>query len=137
MSKKKIYLIMPVRASSAAKLVYASQYCGALEAQGHEVHFPPRDAPQDDPTGEHICKVHLAAMQAADEVHVLWDPESYGSHFDLGMAYALGKPIKGIDVCYVDRPGKSYWKAVIAPGELASHAARRRLVLTSNGFVRR
>jgi nucleoside 2-deoxyribosyltransferase len=89
----KIYLIMPVRAALASAQIAASAYLATLEAQGHSVHFPPRDAPQDDPTGQRICEVHRAAMEAADEVHVLWDIDSKGSHFDLGMAYAMRKPI--------------------------------------------
>jgi hypothetical protein len=52
-------------------------------------------------------------MREADEVHVFWDVESFGSHFDLGMAYALGKRIVPISCTLVDPPGKSYWKAVI------------------------
>lgn len=77
-------------------------------------------------------------MQAADEVHVLWDAQSYGSHFDLGMAYALGKPMKGIDAFYVDPPGKSYWKAVIAPGQGPEGTRpRRRLLLARTGLFTR
>ena len=75
--------------------------------------FPPDDAPQDDPTGAAICITHLAAMRDADEVHVFWDVESYGSHFDLGMAYALKKRIVPVSCERIDKPRKSYWKAVI------------------------
>jgi hypothetical protein len=85
-----------------------------LRKEGHGVHFPPDDAPQDDPTGAAICATHLAAMREADEVHVFWDVDSFGSHFDLGMAYALGKRIIPISCERNDNPGKSYWKAVIS-----------------------
>jgi nucleoside 2-deoxyribosyltransferase len=113
---KKIYLIMPVREAQSAAAAAALDYLQKLEAQGHDVHFPPRDAPQDDPTGQRICEVHRAAMEAADEVHVLWDVNSKGSHFDLGMAYALRKPIipAGPPLQEV-LPGKSYWLAIIEP----------------------
>lgn len=106
----KIYLIMAVRGANDP---YPGIYAADMERLGHSVHFPPRDAPQDSPTGREICEVHLAAMRACDEVHVIWNVESKGSHFDLGMAYALGKKI--VPVCSVqsDPPGKSYWKAVI------------------------
>lgn len=109
----KIYMIMPVRNMNENALHVTTLYCKTLEELGHEVHFPPRDAPQDDPTGAEICRVHREAMIAADEVHVIWDVDSKGSHFDLGMAYALGKTI--IPVCTIqpDNEGKSYWKAVI------------------------
>jgi hypothetical protein len=52
-------------------------------------------------------------MIVADEVHVFWDAESFGSHFDLGMAYALGKRIVPVSCERPDTPGKSYWKAVV------------------------
>jgi len=37
-------------------------------------------------------------MAQADEVHVHWNPESKGSHFDFGMAFALHKPIHLINM---------------------------------------
>jgi hypothetical protein len=52
-------------------------------------------------------------MRNADEVHVFWDVESFGSHFDLGMAYALNKRIVPLSRKRSDTPEKSYWKAVI------------------------
>jgi len=51
-------------------------------------------------------------MRAADEVHVFWDVRSKGSHFDLGMAYALGKRIVPIECELPDGPEKSYWKVM-------------------------
>jgi nucleoside 2-deoxyribosyltransferase len=106
----KIYFIMAVRGGVAED---AKLYFERLEAAGHEVHYPPRDAPQDDETGAMICEAHRRAMVDCDEVHVHWDVESKGSHFDLGMAYALGKPIVPVSCVHADPPGKSYWKAVI------------------------
>jgi hypothetical protein len=52
-------------------------------------------------------------MHEADEVHVFWDVESFGSHFDLGMAYALNKRIVPVSCERIDPPAKSYWKAVV------------------------
>lgn len=105
----KVYLIMPVRNATESFGAYLAE----LEAAGHDVHYPPRDAPQDDETGHAICETHRAAIIAADEVHVIWDVESKGSHFDLGMAYVLGKKIVPVRCLRDDPPGKSYWKAVI------------------------
>ena len=68
---------------------------------------------QNDPTGQRICEEHLQAMIKCDEVHVYWDVDSKGSHFDLGMAYALEKDIIPICLVHPDPLGKSYWKAVI------------------------
>jgi nucleoside 2-deoxyribosyltransferase len=108
----RIYLICPVRNATRT----FESYVAELEAQGHTVHFPPRDVAQDCPTGQTICEKHRAAMIEADEVHVVWDVESKGSHFDLGMAYALHKPIVAVQALHADDPGKSYWKAVVSPG---------------------
>ena len=89
-------------------------YAAQLRHQGHEVHYPPDDAPQDDPTGEAICRTHRDAMDLAHEVHVFWDVQSKGSHFDLGMAYALRKRIVPVECIHPDGPEKSYWKVMQA-----------------------
>jgi hypothetical protein len=109
-----IYVICAVRNASQFRVNMIREHVERLRAEGHDVHFPPDDVNQDDPTGEEICNVHLAAMIEADEVHTFWDVESKGSHFDLGMAYALGKKIVPSYIEQPDTPGKSYWKAVIA-----------------------
>lgn len=111
-----IYLICPVR-NGAAHLSELANYVQGLERLGHTVHFPPRDVSQDDLTGANICAAHREAMQKANEVHVVWDVTSFGSHFDLGMAYALGKRIVAVDRIHPDAPGKSYWKAVVHPAD--------------------
>jgi hypothetical protein len=108
-----IYIICPVRNADADRLKSMRDYAQELQRAGHRVHFPPDDAPQDDPTGATICATHSAAMHEADEVHVFWDVESFGSHFDLGMAYALKKRIVAVSCERPDPPGKSYWKAVV------------------------
>lgn len=107
-----IYIICPVRGASALQTDRLRKHAASLREAGHTVHFPPDDAPQDDPTGAAICRTHLAAMRETDEVHVFWDVASKGSHFDLGMAYALGKRLVPVE-CYVpDGPEKSYWKVI-------------------------
>jgi nucleoside 2-deoxyribosyltransferase len=109
----KIYLIMPVRIADPYVTALAQAHMECLEREGHVVHYPPRDAPQDDPTGREICEVHRRAMHEADRVDIVWDINSKGSHFDLGMAYALGKPINPVANVGDEPAGKSYWKAVI------------------------
>lgn len=56
-------------------------------------------------------------MKEADEVHIIWDVNSKGSHFDLGMAFALGKPIHLIEALQPDTEGKSYLKVIQAIGK--------------------
>lgn len=107
----KIYIICSVRGGTPPEI---EQYVHDLEAQGHIVHFPPRpsDCQQDDPTGWNICRTHLAALKQSDEVHVFWDVGSKGSHFDLGMAFALVKKIKLVKTYHPDNEGKSYVKVM-------------------------
>jgi nucleoside 2-deoxyribosyltransferase len=103
-----IYLICPVRAATFD----ASGIVAELESAGHAVHFPPRDVNQNSATGRDICDTHLAAMLIADAVYIVWDTESKGSHFDLGMAFALGKPVHLMHALQEDSAGKSYLKVI-------------------------
>lgn len=41
-----------------------------------------------------ICANNLMAMEHCDVVHIFWDGRSTGTIFDLGMAFALRKPVK-------------------------------------------
>lgn len=106
-----IYLVCPVRNVTPELSEQIAKYVSNLEKLGANVHYPPRDVDQNDPTGERICRAHLAAMERATEVHVYWDVESKGSHFDIGMAYALGKKIVPV-FCVRPDSGKSYWKVM-------------------------
>lgn len=108
----RVYIICPVRNCPFERTEDIRAYATKLRGDGHEVHFPTDDVNQDDPTGAAICRSHLDAMKEADEVHVFWDIASKGSHFDLGMAYALGKPLRPVECYEPDGPGKSYWKVM-------------------------
>jgi hypothetical protein len=90
---KNIYVICPVRNLKAGELAVLKGHVAEQERQGHNVHFPPRDVDQSDPIGWHIACAHRAAMRTADEVHILWNVESYGEHFDVGMAFILDKKL--------------------------------------------
>jgi nucleoside 2-deoxyribosyltransferase len=107
-----IYIICAVRNAVPERIEQIREYAEILRREGNQVHFPPDDAPQDDPIGEQICQIHLEAMKNAHEIHVFWDVRSSGSHFDLGMAYALGKKIVPISCEIPDGPEKSYWKVI-------------------------
>lgn len=88
--KTHVYLICPVRRCTPEVRAEMDGYVANLERLGYEVHYPPRDVDQsNDDGGVRICIEHLDAMLGVDEVHIWWDNESSGSHFDLGMAYML------------------------------------------------
>lgn len=93
----RIFIICPVRRLLPSEEEAIEEYIKVLEACGHQVHYPPRDTPQDDPTGLNICRANRAGIRGAEEVHIWYNPNSTGSHFDLGMTFALDKPIKLIN----------------------------------------
>jgi nucleoside 2-deoxyribosyltransferase len=96
MEGKRAYLICPVRGHDMSE---TADLVRRLEDEGWEVHWPPRDTDQVDATGYRICRDNRAAIRAADAVFVVWDGKSKGSLFDLGMAFAMEKP-----VCVVELP---------------------------------
>ncbi len=106
----RIFLICPVRTPDDEE--YADWVVDHLERQGHTVHYPPRDVDQtDDGVGFEIVQTHRKAMLEADEIHVIWNPESTGSHFDLGSAFMLQAfkrvPIRIVRV-FESTPHKSF-----------------------------
>ena len=83
---KKIFII-----HSLSKTQKAIEYAEELEAI---CYVPGRDTKQTDTTPEEILTTNRDAMLDCEEVHVMWDLSSLGSVFDMGMAFALDKPIK-------------------------------------------
>lgn len=112
----KTFLICPVRGHDPNE---AAGVVGNLEAEGWEVHYPPRDTNQDDPTGLRICEDNLRAIRRADVVHIIWDGKSQGCLFDLGMAFALGKRVYVVELP-VSTPGKSFQNMIRAWGQFAA-----------------
>jgi hypothetical protein len=98
------YLICPVRGKDARTF---RDIVARLEANGYVVHWPHRDTDQSDDTGFRICSDNAAAIAAAEVVHVIWDGHSQGCLFDLGIAFALRKPIIPLDLP-APREGKSF-----------------------------
>jgi nucleoside 2-deoxyribosyltransferase len=92
----KVFIICSVRQATDEIRQYLEDYTEFLEGFGMEVHLPHRDTDQTASVLE-ICTQNRTAIKAADEVHIIFNPDSFGSHFDLGMAFALGKKIRVID----------------------------------------
>ena len=99
----KIYIICPVRNQTENQGFVLGDYVKKLENQGNSVFYPMRDAPQESKTGYEIVMSEFNAM---------WDVNSKGSHFDLGMCLAMGKIIKIIHQFQEDVDGKSYIKVI-------------------------
>ncbi len=87
--KKRVFLICSVRKADKEELEKAKKYKAKLEADGCEVYWPYADTNQKDPIGLRICTDNLSAIARSDEVHILWNPSSEGSKFDLGMTFAI------------------------------------------------
>jgi len=88
MKNIEVYLICPVRNVTKEQQLQLDEYVKNLESNKYNVHYPPRDVKQDQ-EGYSILAAHRHAMRYCDEVHIWWDKDSKGSHFDLGMAFML------------------------------------------------
>jgi len=108
----RIHLICPVRDVTPEQQAEIDDYVRQLEAEGHVVHNPKYAVDQEDPTGWHICEGHYNSMVQSERVDIFWDVNSKGSHFDLGMAFALGIPVKVVKLYEPDTEGKSYVKVM-------------------------
>lgn len=107
-----IAIVCPVRNATEITKAFMDMYVAGLEERGHKVHYPPRDLPQEDPTGLSICIIMNEAIVMADEVHVWWDPASFGSHWDMAQAFAYRKRIVLLNKLEQGdslRPSKSYY----------------------------
>lgn len=103
----KIYLICPVRIADGDAIKLCEAYVADLESKGHKVHYPAQDIDQSLSATD-INIGNMAALESADEIHVIWQPKSYGSHFDLGMAFVLRKPIKLVHILDSESIEKNY-----------------------------
>jgi nucleoside 2-deoxyribosyltransferase len=111
----KIFVICPVRNLEENMREHIELEVTRWEAEGHQVHLPYRDTNQADSVGLNICKENRTAIEAADEVRIFWDGQSTGSLFDLGMAFALRKPIHPAIGCFPRMTnGKSFQNMVYA-----------------------
>jgi len=100
----KIFIICTVRGASREYEEMLWNYVNNLEELGHKVHLPMRDTEQVDETGGYIiCETNAAAISDADEVHISYREASLGTHFDLGVAFALNKKIHVFDQTEIDK----------------------------------
>lgn len=74
----------------------ALEHAHKLELEGHETYVPLRDTEQVLTTEAEILENNLKGIKWSDECHLIWDLSSQGTLFDMGCAYALGKPIRVI-----------------------------------------
>lgn len=110
----RIFIICPVRDADQQQKNRIVEYTKQLQEAGNEIYYPALDTDQDDSIGYRICKDNALAIKAADEIHIYWDKNSKGSLFDLGVAFAHGKPLKIINMDEVEiTPTKSFSNMII------------------------
>lgn len=106
MKQKKIFIICSVRGTTKEYQIKLEKYVETLEAKGYKVHLPHRDTDQNA-SGLEICKQNAKAIFDADEVHIFYNSKSQGTHFDMGVTFALNKPIVIVEN-EIYGEGKSY-----------------------------
>jgi len=106
---KKIFIICTVRSATEEYKKKLEDYVTNLE-KTYKVHLPHRDTDQSA-SGYNICAQNKKAILDADEVHVFYNPDSQGTHFDLGVAFAYEKKIKVVENIEYG-PGKSYARMI-------------------------
>jgi len=114
---KRVFIICTVRGASAEYQKELEDYVESLESEGVKVHLPHRDTNQKG-TGIEICNQNANAIKASDEVHIFYNPDSQGTHFDMGVAFTLGKKIVIVKTITYGE-GKSYAR-MLAEWEEAS-----------------
>ena len=91
--RRRVFLICPVRAATDEQKFRLASYIEKLEKSGKKVYYPARDTDQNDSKGFRICTDNVRAIRRAHEVHIFFDPQSQGTLFDLGAAFALRKKL--------------------------------------------
>jgi nucleoside 2-deoxyribosyltransferase len=110
--KKMVFIICSVRGMSDSYRFKLEKYVTKLESSGYIVHLPHRDTDQSA-TGIEICTQNMNAIKMSDEVHIFYSSESKGTHFDMGMAFALGKPMVVFENEPIIDDGKSFHRTLI------------------------
>lgn len=104
---KKAFIICTIRGASEEYLNNLENYATHLEAVGYQVHLPHKHTNQKA-KGFDICSQNKEAISNCDEVHVFYNSKSQGTHFDLGMAFAMNKPIVIVENEEIIGEGKSF-----------------------------
>lgn len=88
----KVFIICTIRSATQEYLNKLEDYVFNLESNSVKVYAPHRDTNQMA-LGYEICKQNMQGIIDADEVHIFYNSKSQGTHFDMGMAFSLGKKI--------------------------------------------
>ncbi len=91
----KIFLICPVRNATDEQRKWIEDFVHDKYSEGYTIHAPHLHTRQTDLFGGYaICKQNAEAVASSQEIDIYYDQSSTGSVFDLGVAYALHKPLR-------------------------------------------
>lgn len=91
----KIFLICPVRNATEEQKKWIENFVIEKYNDGYTIHAPHLHTVQSDLFGGYaICKQNANAVATSEEIDIYYDQSSTGSVFDLGVAYALNKPLE-------------------------------------------
>ncbi|MBO4570147.1 MAG: hypothetical protein J5689_02915 [Clostridia bacterium] len=94
-TQNKIFLICPVRNATQEQKTWIENFVKEKYNNGYKIHAPHLHTRQTDLFGGYaICRQNAEAVASSQEVNIYYDQSSTGSVFDLGVAYALHKPLK-------------------------------------------
>ena len=92
--ENKIFLICPVRNATLEQKKWIEAFVEEKNKENYIVHAPHLHTNQVDPLGWYnICKQNADEIASSEEIDIYYDQSSTGSVFDLGVAYALNKPL--------------------------------------------
>ena len=86
-SKRKMLIL-----GSTAYETKIKELQGILESMGHDVRIPMFDT-IEGATEMDTAVYNRDLIEWCDEVHLVWDGRSLGTMFNLGMSFALKKPL--------------------------------------------
>ena len=90
----KIFLICPVRNATYEQRKWIEDFVKEKTDEGCTIHAPHLHTRQTDLFGGFaICTQNALAVASSEEIDIYYDQTSTGSVFDLGVAYALHKPL--------------------------------------------
>ena len=93
--ENKIFLICPVRNATDEQRKWIEDFVKEKYADGYIIHAPHLHTRQIDLFGGYaICRQNAEAVATSQEIDIYYDQSSTGSVFDLGVAYALHKPLR-------------------------------------------
>lgn len=92
--ENKIFLICPVRRATPEQKKFFEYFVTMKNGEGYIIHAPHLHTWQKDVFGGYsICLQNAQAVASSTEVDMYYDQLSTDSVFDLGVAYALHKPL--------------------------------------------